>query len=96
MPNGAPRLVPGLHDAIVARWSPDGTALWVQSATGPKPHFEQVDVATGRRTRLLTIEMPAGIPVFAIMSISLADDPRVYAYTAWSYTSELFTVAGLR
>jgi dipeptidyl aminopeptidase/acylaminoacyl peptidase len=96
VPNGAPRLVPGLRDAIVSRWSPDGTVLWVQSPTGPKPHFEQVDVTTGRRAPLLTIETPADIAVFAIMSISLADDPRVYAYAAWSYTSELFTVAGLR
>jgi hypothetical protein len=34
--------------------------------------------------------------VFTILSISLADDPRVYAYSAYSYTSLLFTIQGVR
>jgi len=93
---GTQRRVPGLDGGVVARWSPDGAALWVQSATGPNPRFDRVDVATGRRTPLLTIETPSDVPVFAIFSISLADDPQVYAYSAWSYSSQLFTVQGVR
>jgi dipeptidyl aminopeptidase/acylaminoacyl peptidase len=93
---GTRRRVPGLDSGVVARWSPDGAALWVQSATGPNPRFDRVDVATGRRTPLLTLETPSDVPLFAIFSISLADDPRVYAYSAWSYNSQLFTVQGVR
>jgi hypothetical protein len=26
----------------------------------------------------------------------VADDPRVYAYSTWSYTSQLFTIQGVR
>jgi hypothetical protein len=93
---GDARRVPGLDSGIVTRWSPDGRALWVQNSSGPRPRFDRVDVATGQRTPLLTIETPSDIPVFAIFSFALADDPRVYAYTAWSYTSNLFTVEGVR
>jgi hypothetical protein len=93
---GTPRLVPGTSGAIVSRWSPDGKALWVLIDAGPRPRFDRVDVDTGLRTPLVTIDLPTDIPVFAVLTITLADDPRVYAYTAWSYTSSLFTVEGVR
>jgi hypothetical protein len=93
---GTPRLVPGTGGAIVSRWSPDGTALWALIDAGPRPRFDRVDVATGLRTPLVTIDLPTDIPVFAVLTITLADDPRVYAYTAWSYTSSLFTVEGVQ
>jgi hypothetical protein len=94
---GSPRPVPGLGDTdAVLRWSPDGKALWVQTGAELSPRVERVDVETGRRSALVTIEPPAGVPLFQIFGLSLADDPRVYAYSAWSYSSELFTVEGVQ
>jgi Tol biopolymer transport system component len=93
---GAPRLVPESEGAIVVRWSPDGKALWVRHLASGKPRIDQVEVSTGRRTPLVTIEMPSDQTVFSLGGISLADDPRVYAYNASSYVSLLFVVAGVR
>jgi hypothetical protein len=93
---GAPRQVPGLGSAVVTRWSPDGTALWVHNPDGPTPHFDRVEVATGRRAPLGAIDLSPDTPIFAILGVTLADDPRVYAYIARSYTSSLFTVEGVR
>ena len=91
---GPPRPVPGLEKGVeVLRWSPDGAGLWVASGTSPNQRLERADVASGRRTALATMETPA---VFGNANISLADDPRVYAYSASSYTSLLFTIQGVR
>jgi len=87
--------IPGLSfkDQIV-RWSPDGRALVVGSATSRT--VDRVDLATGRREPLVTLgtELPGGRwrPVF----FAMADDPHVYAYVAAAYLSELFTVDGVR
>jgi Tol biopolymer transport system component len=93
---GAPRLVRGSGGAIVVRWSPDGKALWVRGLAGGKPSIDRVDVATGRRTLLKTIELPPDMPVFSLGNIALADDPGVYAYNATSYISMLFVVEGVQ
>jgi sugar lactone lactonase YvrE/tRNA A-37 threonylcarbamoyl transferase component Bud32 len=91
---GIPQKVAGADGDEVARWSPDGTALWVRAAGATR--IDRLDVATGRRTVLLTIDGPKDVPGFQFLGISLADDPRVYAYAAWSYSSLLFTVQGVR
>jgi eukaryotic-like serine/threonine-protein kinase len=94
---GSPRAVPGLGDADrVLRWSPDGEALWVQAGDEFHPAVERLDVNTGRRTPLVDIEPPAGVSLYRLFPASLADDPRMYAYSAWSYDSALFTVQGVR
>jgi len=93
---GSPRIVPNLNDEEVLRWSPDGAALWVLSGTTDALRVVRVDIASGRRSPLLTMQSPSDLPIFAIFGVSLADDPRVYAYSAWSYTSLLFTIQGVR
>ena len=93
---GSPRIVPGLDSALVVRWSPDGSALWVRALTGAKFGIDRVDVATGRRTFLVAIETPADLPIFSVGRIVMADDPQVYAYFASSYLSLLYTVRGIR
>jgi Tol biopolymer transport system component/tRNA A-37 threonylcarbamoyl transferase component Bud32 len=94
---GTPRLVPALGRATtVLRWSPDGTALWVAGGTDQAPRLELVDVANGRRTPLVSVETPSDLRHFGVFGISVADDPRVYAYPVWSYSSLLFTIQGVR
>jgi Tol biopolymer transport system component/tRNA A-37 threonylcarbamoyl transferase component Bud32 len=92
----APRKVAGQDASQVLRWSPDGRALWVRSGTARDPRVDQVDIATGLRTPLVAMERPSSVPIFVIISVTLADDPRVYAYSLWGYNSELFTVKGVR
>jgi Tol biopolymer transport system component len=92
---GSGRPIPGLSsDDQVVRWSPDGRALIVGSASSP--NLDRLDLATGRREPLVTLGTeppgPRSRPVFYTM----ADDPRVYAYVAATYLSQVFTVDGVR
>jgi eukaryotic-like serine/threonine-protein kinase len=93
--SGAGREIPGLSfsDQVV-RWSPDGRALIVGSATSAT--MDRVDLATGRRQPLVTLgtEHPGGR--WRLTFFALADDPRVYAYVAATYLSEIFTVDRVR
>jgi eukaryotic-like serine/threonine-protein kinase len=88
---GQPRDLPSLTpDDNVTRWSPDGRALWVYSAAGFPVRIDSVDLATGRRSPLETIELSDTSAVLSVFSVSLADDPHVYAYVVWHYVSHLF------
>jgi hypothetical protein len=95
---GTPVAVPGLADSVVVlRWSPDGRALWVKAGSEVHARVDQVDVATGRRSPLADIEPPpAGTSLFATFGLTLANDPHTYAYSVWNYSSELFTIQGVR
>ena len=92
---GSGREIPGLSpEDRIAQWSSDGRALVVGSATSPT--LDRVDLATGRREPLVTLGTeppgPRSRPVF----FTTADDPRVYAYVAATYVSQIFTVDGVR
>ena len=93
-PGGNPMPVAAVGADTVIRWSPDGRALWVQGGTPSRPQVDQVDVATGRRTPLLTIDAPA--TVFTSARLSVADDPRSYVYETRKWFSLLFTFSGMR
>ena len=94
---GTPRAVPGLSpDDEVVRWSPDGLALWITRYSQITLPVEQLDVATGRRRSLITITPEARAGVLKIRELSLADDPRVYAYSAREYVSRIFVIKGIR
>ena len=92
---GRGREIPGLsaNDQVV-RWSVDGRALIVGSTTSST--LDRVDLATGRREPLVTLGTeppgPRSRPIF----FTMADDPRVYAYVAATYLSQVFTVDGVR
>jgi dipeptidyl aminopeptidase/acylaminoacyl peptidase len=91
---GAPSAVGGVGADSVIRWSPNGAALWVQAGTPSRPQVDQVDVATGRRSSLLTIDAPA--TVFTSARLAVADDPRTYVYETRSWFSLLFTFSGMQ
>ena len=92
--DGTPVPVSGVGADSVIRWSPDGRALWVQGGTPSHPQVDQVDVATGRRTPLLTIDAPA--TVFTSARLAVADDPHSYVYETRRWFSLLFTFSGMR
>jgi dipeptidyl aminopeptidase/acylaminoacyl peptidase len=95
---GTPVAVPGLADSVaILRWSPDSRALWVFAGSDVHFRVDQVEVATGRRSPLVDIEAPAaGTTLFGLFGLALADDPHTYAYSVWNYSSELFTIQGVR
>ena len=94
---GSGRPIPGLTNTPVLRWSPDGAALWVRRP-GPAGvrGVDRFDLASGRRSPIMTIEeLPGGVAPFS-GGLNMADDPNVYVYWSSSYTSLLFSVEGLR
>jgi hypothetical protein len=82
----------------VIRWSRDGRELWVWAYDPCMSviRVDRVDPESGRRAELLSV-VPhdlTGAPSLAWLT--LADDPRVYAYVQLRYVSALFTVDGVR
>jgi hypothetical protein len=89
--DGASRPVPGLDPGDdVLRFSPDGKALWTRKSNALPVRVERVDLATGARSLLLP---PFGIGrpgLVDVPGVSLADDPRTYAYIDYSAAGILF------
>jgi serine/threonine protein kinase len=81
------------------RWSPDGKELWVLHSTVDSaltmPVY-RVNPETGARARLMTIIPQDQNGLRSVGDLTLANDPRVYAYTRFNYTSLLFTVDGVK
>jgi hypothetical protein len=97
---GAPGPMHGLQPGDVPiRWSPDGHEAWVARESSDSAlvlHMFSVNPETGARAPLTTIVPQNQNGLRSISFISLANDPRVYAYTRYNYTSLLFTVDGVK
>ena len=82
----------------VIRWSPDGRELWVYGP--PDSTFTirvfRVNPRTGVRAELTTIVPQHRHGMRVITRVTLADDPQVYGYMQYNYTSLLYTVDGVR
>jgi len=90
---GTPQPVPFLAaDDHVIRFSPDGTKAWVRRGH----RAESVELQSGRRETILELDVSQGVGMNNVTDIALADDPRVYAYTAAGYSSRLFQIGGVR
>jgi Tol biopolymer transport system component len=95
---GEPRDVNGLlaQDAISA-WAADGRSLFVSSPTTTWGRdIARLDLATGRRERLLTFgpSDPAGVRAVGTPLVSA--DGRTYAYRSEQLFSDLFVGDGIR
>ena len=89
----AGRQVPGLDQRdSVLRFSPDGATVFVYRHQEVPARVEGVDLSSGRRTLLREFAPADRAGLIAIHTISLADDPRAYAYTFWRYVSTLYVV----
>jgi hypothetical protein len=94
---GAPRAVPALSpDEAVARWSPNGRSLWITHHGRVPFEVEQLDLASGRRTPMMKIEPANRAGIVALTGLSLADDPRIYAYSSVEQVARIFVVTGMR
>jgi Tol biopolymer transport system component len=93
---GASKVLQGLtSDDIVIQWARDGRSLLVSRGAVPA-RVERVNLDTGRRDpqRVLGPANPVG--VLAVRSITMADNPDVYAYNVDQQLSRLFVVQGAR
>jgi serine/threonine protein kinase/Tol biopolymer transport system component len=90
---GTPRPFPfvGTGDRLV-RFSPDGTRIWVLH----RNRVESVDPVSGHREPILELASLGGAGMTNVSGITLADDPRAYAYTASEYSSILFQIEGVK
>ena len=79
----------------VLRWSPDGRELWIVRLEGLTFRVDRVDPATGNRSPLTTITPSDPSGVLDVVDLTLADDPRSYAYMQARYSSSLFVVRGV-
>jgi eukaryotic-like serine/threonine-protein kinase len=92
---GEPLPILGLaSDDQVIRWDLDGHSLDVEHLNSLT--VDRVDLATGRRTPIVTLGAQHGGGFTNITYVAIADDPRIYAYVAAPYLSSLFTVDGVR
>jgi hypothetical protein len=94
---GEARSISGLaaSDQVV-RWSPDGGALWVRPDDAMPVRLDRLDLATGRRTPLMTITPASHSGLIHVEELSLAADPRAYAYLTEEQLSHVFVVHGMR
>ncbi len=96
---GAPRRALGVRPGdVLIRWSPEGREVWVWTnrSSASSLDFARVDAVTGARATLLSVVPRELGGVRGFDRPTLADDPHVYAYNQFLYTSRLYTVDGLR
>ncbi len=92
-----PQPVPQLKSTdVVVRWTPDGRGLWITGSNDIPLRVDRLDLATGQRTAVLSILPAARSGLIQIQSLTIADDPRVYAYLGAEYVSHIFDVRGMR
>jgi hypothetical protein len=95
--DGSSQRVPGLglNDNLI-RFSPDDKYVWVRGARSQPVRIEQVDLRTGARSRLLPDFGASRAGVLNVAEVTLADDPRNYAYMERESASYLFELKGMR
>ena len=93
---GAPRPVPYLKAGeVVVQWSSDGLALLVAHRDGLPWIVERLDLASGRRTPVVTIRAhePAGL---RLSVFGISRDAKYYVHTYARLLSDLYVVEGLK
>jgi hypothetical protein len=93
---GEPRPLPTLTpDDELLRWSPGGESIFVWRGTLPAI-IDRVDLASGRRERVREIGGANQAGLLEIGGLTLAEDPRYYAYDYKLKLSTLFLIEGAR
>jgi len=76
----------------LVRFGADDTKLWVLHGS----RVESVELSSGRRETILELGVSQGAGMTNVTGITVADDPRAYAYTAAEYSSRLFQIEGVK
>ena len=89
--------VPGLTEREeIIRWSTDGRSVYVFNPREVPSRVERFTLATGRRDLMMVLGAENRTGLTRVAEVSMADDPRVYAYSAHRQLSSLFVVDGAR
>jgi len=94
---GPPRPVPGLtarEEPI--RWSADGSSVYVFDPREVPSRVERFTLATGQRDLVMTVGTENRTGLTRVSSVTMADDPRVYAYSFYRQLSSVFVLDGAR
>ena len=80
----------------VAGWGADSASLLVWNRNTVPAQVDRVDLASGRRTRVLTIAPPDPVGVQGMPIVLITPDASAYAYNLTRRLSELYLVEGLK
>jgi eukaryotic-like serine/threonine-protein kinase len=76
-------------------WTEDGQGLLVSSATPWEARMYRLEVATGKRTLLQTVEPSVKAGSMQNVRLSYAEDSKTYAYSTLRVQGTLYVVEGL-
>ena len=91
-----PRTVTTLPSGeAVSGWGPDSASLLIWDRNRVPVDVEKLDLATGKRTRVLTVTPadPIGIP--GVQTLLMTPDGGAYAYNITRKLSQLYVIEGL-
>jgi hypothetical protein len=80
----------------ISGWGPDSASLLVWDRNSLPAEVDRVDLATGQRTRVLTVMPPDPVGVQGIQVLLITPDASAYAYNVTRKLSELYVVEGLK
>ena len=78
------------------KWTEDGRALLVSSATPWEARMYRVEVATGKRTLLQTVEPSQKAGSASTVKLSYAEGSKTYVYSTRRNLGTLYVVEGLK
>jgi len=77
------------------KWTEDGQALWVFSGTRWEARIFRVEVATGKRTLLQTVDLSEKAGSVSDLTLQYAERSKTYVYDAGRDLGTLYVVEGL-
>jgi serine/threonine protein kinase len=80
----------------ISGWGPDSSSLMVWNRNKLPAEVDRVDLATGRRTRVLTVLPADPVGILGIQGLQITPDARAYTYNVTRELSELFLIEGLK
>jgi hypothetical protein len=80
----------------VSGWGSDSASLFIWDRNAVPAEVDRVDLATGHRTRILTVMPPDPVGVQGIQVLLITPDTGAYAYNVTRKLSELYVVEGLK
>ncbi len=90
------QIIPGIEPReALAQWMEDGQALLVYSPTQWEARIYRVEVATGKRTLLQTVEPSEKAGSIAPLRLAYAEGSRTYVYGTVRILGTLYVVEGL-
>jgi serine/threonine protein kinase len=80
----------------IAGWGTDSASVYVWDRNKVPADVDRVDLATKRRTRVMTLQPPDPVGISGIPNLLITPDGRAYTYNVVRKLSELYLVEGLR